>query len=1522
MKENFLRKILSAVLAISIAVPGGAMVARAETTKPDLSGEGTKISERAKAVAELKQRQSVDHQMPEKADPNEELRVIVEFNTMANEVSKFTRGLSTTSRIRNEQSAFFSEADRKGLNVRRIKSFREVMNAAVVKVSRKNMEVLKTLPGVANVYQSMEYEKPEPMMLESVGTVNAPYTWDLDYKGEGLLIGVIDSGFDVNHKDFVLTDADQAKLSETDVSAKNLKGSYLNAKFPYGYNYYDQNQTILEYGESHGQHVAGTIGANGDQDGIRGVAPEAQLLALRVFSNDPLFSTTFEDVYIEAMEDGIVLGADAFNLSLGAPAAFSLTTETALDRAVANARNSGVVVAIAAGNDRNVVEGTNRKAADWMVDQGLMSSPALTRESFAVAATDKTPQKWLDDKLTYWTAAGPKTVTIRPASMSPNPFEVFGETEQAFVYAGFGSLEGYTEAGAQGKIAVVSRGGDTPNFVDKLANAQKAGAIGLIVHNNREESFLTNMLGGETASIPYIFADVATGEALKNSERQMIRFDATENDQIQIASFSTWGPTNHLRLKPEISAPGQDIMSTQNDDTYGLMSGTSMATPHVAGGAAIIREYINQSDRFKDLTKLEKASLSKVLLMNSARVLEMGGAPRSPRVQGAGIMDLENAVETNTLAYNPVTREAKIELLEVGQPQFDLNLMVENFGDESRTYKTQVKVITDDIVDGHYTELSRAVQAEITGISELTVAAGEKSPLNLHIDFSEDPMETEQFIEGFVILTDDLGSTTTVPFMGFYGDWSKPQILDNFISFPEQDPNGPSFFEESGLLYYSPAEDGLYLHPNTGIALNPGTAAGEAFGTDHIMPLLSFLRNAEDFSFSILDEDQQPLFNIGTVEWIRKINRLYAGASPSVWIEEGQWYGQLQNGVIPDGKYFYEMRGNINFPGAKEQIRQIPLLIDTAGPVITNAKLEGSTLTFEATDGPADRGVGIFKLFVSNGQSDAASEIEVELSQDTKYTVDVSDLMGEGVYELYISAYDHLINETIHPVGNYPAEPYTPYLLMYEPMTSSNSTDVHVVAYILDLNHKDQIQLITESNVYDDVAEFVPMGIVPDDQGKPWIEAPHWKIDTTIQMETGFRSLKLHVRAKDGTEDSIIRWLEIDDGAPQLDVSVRERETVSDRAVLDITMQDALPYLRLKMNTEEIYRIDAYDDGITSITRTLEKEVPLQVGVNEFRFELSDAMGNVTEHAIEILREEKTENTTRIYGANRYQTSIEVSRQSFDRSDWVVLVSGSATADSLVAGPLSVQLQAPVLLTPEQGLTNELTAEIKRLGATNAVIVGGEGVMPAAFETAVGELGLNVERLGGSNRYETSILVAEKIQTISRVTDQAIIANGLTQVDALTMGAAAGRMGVGILLSNGRSIDALESHLEAMESVILLGGENALSAAIESRLTEQDLIVERVSGTNRYATAAAIAETFYKDPAAVIIANGVVPVDALSGAGLSLKYNAPILITPADRLSPDTETYIRNAAPNRAFILGGSMAISDEVRAAIETLLN
>lgn len=158
-----------------------------------------------------------------------------------------------------------------------LENFTTVFNGFSAEVEAGEVGDIANLSGVKSVYEATEYQRPEvqPEMKYSKELVQAQQAWkDYGYKGEGLVVGVIDTGIDPSHKDMVLTDNKTGDITKSDVAAlladKSIdKGKFFTAKVPFGYNYMDGNNEILDLGPEasmHGMHVAGTVGANGNEE--------------------------------------------------------------------------------------------------------------------------------------------------------------------------------------------------------------------------------------------------------------------------------------------------------------------------------------------------------------------------------------------------------------------------------------------------------------------------------------------------------------------------------------------------------------------------------------------------------------------------------------------------------------------------------------------------------------------------------------------------------------------------------------------------------------------------------------------------------------------------------------------------------------------------------------------------------------------------------------------------------------------------------------------------------------------------------------------------------------------------------------------------------------------------------------------------------------------------------------------------------------------------------------------------------
>jgi putative cell wall-binding protein len=253
---------------------------------------------------------------------------------------------------------------------------------------------------------------------------------------------------------------------------------------------------------------------------------------------------------------------------------------------------------------------------------------------------------------------------------------------------------------------------------------------------------------------------------------------------------------------------------------------------------------------------------------------------------------------------------------------------------------------------------------------------------------------------------------------------------------------------------------------------------------------------------------------------------------------------------------------------------------------------------------------------------------------------------------------------------------------------------------------------------------------------------------------------------------------------------------------------------------------------------------------------------------------------TRLYGSDRYATAVEISKDGWDSSANVVLVSGQSFADALAAGPLAKKLNAPILLTMKDTLPQVTQDEINRLDATKVYIVGGTGVVSDAVATATGK---TVERIAGADRYATAVAVAEEIGATA---DKVILARGDDYADALAAAAVQGS--TPILFAGKAGATSLQAATEdaitdlSVKDVVIVGDTGVVSSAIETQV--KSLVsgtVTRLAGSDRFKTAVAIANAFKPEGGyqGVVLATGYGYADALAAGPYAAKNNYALLLS-------------------------------------------
>jgi putative cell wall-binding protein len=303
----------------------------------------------------------------------------------------------------------------------------------------------------------------------------------------------------------------------------------------------------------------------------------------------------------------------------------------------------------------------------------------------------------------------------------------------------------------------------------------------------------------------------------------------------------------------------------------------------------------------------------------------------------------------------------------------------------------------------------------------------------------------------------------------------------------------------------------------------------------------------------------------------------------------------------------------------------------------------------------------------------------------------------------------------------------------------------------------------------------------------------------------------------------------------------------------------------------------------------------------------------------------------RFGSTTRYTTAIQVVEQNFDSADTVVIATGERFPDGLSASALCGLYDAPLLLTPSTVLIPEVVAEIERLGATRAFIVGGRGAVGTQVESALVGLGMSVTRLGGIDRYETASIIARHVIDNSEFNGMVFMARGDNFADALAVAPVAYSNVIPVLLVRpdrlpASTVDVLRNY--GVTSAAVLGGPAAVRVQVEAGVQKSlGVTTERIGGADRYATAALISEWAYDNGLATFeavgMATGLNFPDALCGGPGIGTRGGVLLLTPSTSLSPAAAAALNahSEEVDAVQFFGGTVAISDAVKSAVYTVL-
>ncbi len=945
-------------------------------------------------------------------------------NTAAKSVAEYaktTAGLADLREISAEQSAFIRLLQSGNLikNVRY--NYSTVANAVAVTIEYGNLEKIQSLAGVQSVALSDTYNLPQTTSggsdasaIENVVDVYETGIFNsssVSYTGKGTAVAVLDSGFDCSHTVFANQPAtDDLLLTRSTVASKlpesvamrhtsdlDISDVYYSNKIPFMYDYAEKDPDVFPFDSSHGTHVAGIIG--GKDDVITGVAVDTQLVMMKVFP-DSGDGAKSEDI-LAAVEDSVLLGVDAINMSLGTSCGFAREEDGNVINAVYDkVEESGISLLVAASNSYSSAQGGEQGNTNFVTnpDSATVGSPSTYAAAVSVASISGTKSSYLkteDGEVIFFHESN--YIDGKQKDFMKELSEAIGldeNEERAVEYVtvpGSGLSDSFANLDLTGKIALIRRGTNT--FEENARLAKQRGAIAAIIYNNIDGDILMSMGKRDDQGDPSqrkippsISISKDDGTLLASKRTGTIIVSNTFKAGPFISDFSSWGPTPSLGLKPEITAHGGNIKSAVPGGGYDEQSGTSMATPNLCGVVVLIRQFLKE--KYPDKSWKEISNLTNSLLMSTATiVLNQDGNPYSPRQQGSGLASLKNVV--NTSAYLSIpgkdrpTFELKDDPSRTGVYKMKFN--VENMTDKALTYDLSVVGMSESVSTYEPDHVAQRSYL-LNGLTEFTVTSGgTKNGNTITVNanasasveltyqltdadkkYIEEHFPYGMYVEGFLKLTakgESNAVSLNAPFLAFYGDWTEAPLFDKTFYEVETEAHNDAIDDEDKLKadYYATTPYGSYYYNyviplgsylyelDTSVypaipAVEEHIAVSDQLGTiDGFSTVYAgMLRNGVDMTFTITDKVTGEVI----AEHIdyRTPKAHSNGATPIPYYEYLKWYSS-DMGFMNNRQYEFKMQAKLDYGdgGLKTNVRNsftFDFTFDNEAPVLKNIEYE------------------------------------------------------------------------------------------------------------------------------------------------------------------------------------------------------------------------------------------------------------------------------------------------------------------------------------------------------------------------------------------------------------------------------------------------------------------------------------------------------------------------------------------------------------------------------------------------------
>ena len=980
-----------------------------------------------------------------------------------------------------------------------------VLTGFALKAPAGALDAIRRAPGVRAAFLEREGHVNDGATLDAEGGLEASQNGGQDpanlsaqlmmrtdqvaQKGEGKVIAVIDTGVDTTHQAFTGALAGTPALTPQKVAALSSQlgegktGVYISQKFPFAYDYADgDNDASPREGGSgfHGTHVAGIAAGNADK--IIGTAPDAQVIVAKVTRSED--DALLDSALLASLDDMLVLHPDVINLSLGWTAGMDNEADTVYATVYKKLQDAGITVNAAAGNAFSTGYGNNSgKGLPYASDpdSSVIDEPATYSSVVAVASVENALIR------NAFTVNGKDIGYQRSRGMNGEKVAYFSDLPAGtyeYVDAGFASEEDVAALkekfpnGLSGKIALVSRGKMT--YQKKVENLYDLHPAGILVYNNVSVGSLI-IMNLTTQDMPAAFISQADGQAMLDAPEHKLSIAEgqvlPQSSIYEASEFSSWGVSPDLRLKPEIAAPGGNVFSSIPNGAYEQTSGTSMATPQMAGISAIVLQRVQSDPLFASMSARQQADVVQNLIMGTARPLtdaaQTMGALYSPRKQGAGLVDALAATTSSvypTVVGAPEQSRPKADLGD-GTKGWHFDVTLHNLSGVPATYELSSQALSEIVDGGFFTEhssdwrghgveiaYSGAASASAEGATVTVPASGEATvgidvtPGSEFASYVADNTPNGTFLDGFVRFASktDGQPDLAVPYLGFYGDWGKAPIFDALASVGGAHTRASDIVngQTGASLGYNPL---VKVADRTG---NPNPqryviSRSTASGAPTILePRTGTLRSVHSLTSTYTNEAGETVFSVTNHQNWKSV--YLTSTEENTWVEayhestafdaNAEKFAQM-----PDGAYTLRIAASNDGPSRAEQSISYNFRLDTKAPVISDlvysGKDEGFVVTFDVTDDsplaavdlhdPAD-GLWFYRHVFTEDEGSVGADgrytyhVEIPLSVIKQAWTDQGGT-GDVIANPYILAWDYGLNPSeVFPINLPSGNPGTP----------------------------------------------------------------------------------------------------------------------------------------------------------------------------------------------------------------------------------------------------------------------------------------------------------------------------------------------------------------------------------------------------------------------------------------------------------------------------------------------------------------